>query len=65
MLRALPTSVVPLTAAEEGFASFDEATGQLSIPELEVGGQIAYRNLVLNLTDATALLFTLQSFEAQ
>ena len=65
VIKALPTSLVPKTAAEEGFSTFDESTGQLTIPALEVGGQIAFRNLVLSLTDAAQLLFTLQSFEAQ
>lgn len=63
IVKALPTSLIPKTAVEAGFSTFNEATGQLTIPELEVGGQIAYRNLILSLTDAAQLLFTLQSFE--
>ena len=62
IVRALPTSLIPKTTVEAGFSTFNEATGQLTIPELEVGGQVAYRNLILSLTDSAQLLFTLQSF---
>ena len=62
IVRALPTSLIPKTTVEAGFSTFNEPTGQLTIPELEVGGQVAYRNLILSLTDSAQLLFTLQSF---
>lgn len=63
VIRALAETVVSLPSVEAGYATFDEGTGQLVIPELEVDGTVAYRNLVLSLTDAEQLLFTLQSFE--
>ena len=49
--------------SEEDFATFDETTGQLLIPGLEIGGQIVYRNLLFLLTDAVNLLFRLESLE--
>ena len=49
--------------AEEDFATFDESTGQLLIPGLQIGGQIVYRNLLFLLTDAVNLLFSLESLE--
>ena len=45
-------------------ATFDAATGNLTIPELVVDGQVAYTNLVFQLTDSENLFFTLQSFSA-
>lgn len=63
VIRALPETVTTVASAESDFAIFNETTGQLVIPELDVDGVVAYRNLVLGLTDAAQLLFTLQSFE--
>ncbi|MCG8414589.1 MAG: peptidylprolyl isomerase [Pseudomonadales bacterium] len=63
VIRGRAETVVSLPTAEEGYSTFDDITGQLVIPELEVDGTVAYRNLVLSLTDADQLLFTLQSFE--
>ena len=63
IVKALVDSIDVLAASEADFATFDEATGQLVIPALEIGDQIAYRNLVFLLTDAASLLFTLQSIE--
>jgi len=63
IIRVLPESVTTLDVRAEDFATFDEATGQLLIPGLEIGGRIAYRNLVFLLTDAVSLLFSLQSLE--
>ncbi len=63
IVRALSESVTALDESAEDFATFDEATGQLLIPGLEIGGQIVYRNLVFLLTDAVNLLFSLQSLE--
>ena len=63
IVKALVDSINVLAASEADFATFDEATGQLVIPALEIGDQIAYRNLVFLLTDAASLLFTLQSIE--
>lgn len=56
-------SIVPLDTVETGFSIFDPAGGQLLIPELDVAGQVAFRNLLFNLSDAANLRFTLQSYE--
>lgn len=56
-------SIVPLNTVETGFSVFDPPSGQLLIPELDVGGQVAFRNLLFNLTDPANLRFTLQSYE--
>ena len=42
IVRALAESVIVLDESEEDFATFDESTGQLLIPGLEIGGQIVY-----------------------
>ena len=63
IVRVLPESVTILDERAEDFATFDEATGQLLIPGLEIGGRIVYHNLVFLLTDAVSLLFSLQSLE--
>jgi len=63
IVRVVPESVTTLDERAEDFATFNEATGQLLIPGLEIGGQIVYRNLVFLLTDAVNLLFSLQSLE--
>lgn len=63
VIRALAETAVALDSVRPDFATFNENTGQLLIPELEVEGTVAYRNLIFNLTDTAQLLFTLQSFE--
>lgn len=63
IIRGLAETVIALPSVEAGYATFDAASGQLTIPELEIDGSVAFRNLVLTLTDADQLLFTLQSFE--
>lgn len=63
IIRALAESVTALDESGEDFATFDETTGQLLIPGLEIGGQIVYRNLLFLLTDAVNLLFSLVSLE--
>lgn len=63
VIQALLNTVETLTNTVDKIATFDEATGQLVIPELEVDGAIAFRNLVFVLSDADQLLFTLVSFE--
>ena len=64
IVQAQPETVTSLTEAVEGMATFDAATGNLTIPELVVDGQVAYTNLVFQLTDSENLFFTLQSFSA-
>ena len=62
ILQVQPETVTVLPEAVENMAVFDANTNALTIPELEVGGSVLYTNLVLVLTDAENLLFTLQSF---
>ena len=62
IVQALPETVNSLTAPVEGMATFDAATGNLTIPELVIDGQVAYTNLVFLLTNVESLFFTLQSF---
>ena len=62
IVQAQPETVTSLTEAVEGMATFDAATGNLTLPELVVDGQVAYTNLVFQLTDSENLFFTLQSF---
>lgn len=57
------SSVQVLTATVDKIATFDATTGRLVLPELFVSGTAAFRNLNFILTDATQLLFTLESFE--
>lgn len=56
-------SIVPLNTVETGFSVFDPEGGQLLIPELAVGEDVVYRNLLFNLSDPANLRFTLQSYE--
>jgi len=64
ILQAQPETVSALSETVVGISTFDAASGQLTIPELVVNGQVLYTNLVLQLTDADNLFFTLQSFNA-
>ena len=43
--------------------SFDSATGRLTLPELEIDGAVALRNVVLVLSNGENLQFTLESFD--
>lgn len=63
VLRGLAETVVVLESAGSHFATFDAQTGQLVIPELEVEGSIAFRNLTFVVADVDQLLFRLESFE--
>jgi peptidyl-prolyl cis-trans isomerase A (cyclophilin A) len=63
VIQALAESVVILEGSVPGIASFNLATGNLTLPELSANGEVVFRNLVFLLTDAQNLLFTLQSFE--
>ncbi len=63
IIQVKPETIVPLEKVEAGFSVFSSQLGQLFIPELSVGGAIAYKNLLFNLTDAEQLQFTLISAE--
>lgn len=62
VVQAQPETVVALTETVEGIATFDATSGELTIPELVIAGEVAYTNLVFTLTNQDSLLFTLQSF---
>lgn len=61
IIQAQPETVVALTETVEGISTFDASTNNLTIPEIEISGQIAYRNVVFRLTDPENLFFTLIS----
>lgn len=63
VIRALPESVTPLSAGDVSFATFTAADGSLVIPQLYIGGELAFRNARFTLTDGAQSLFTLQSVE--
>ena len=63
VIQAIADSVESIGSAAEGYATFDAASGSLSLPELVINGVVAYRNLVFVLIDAEQLLFELNSFE--
>jgi len=62
-IRGLEQSLEEIFVKAEDFASYDSVTGRLLIPELFIDGVVAYRNLIFSLTDASQLLFQLESFE--
>ncbi len=61
VIQVVPESVAALSATVNGMATYDAASETLTIPELGVDGVVTYSNLVLKLTDANLLQFTLQS----
>lgn len=63
ILQALPSSVKILSAPVANMATFNGATGRVTIPEFVVGGQVAYRNVVLEVSNVEQLLFRLVSFQ--
>lgn len=62
VIQALPESVISLSETVDNMATFDTETGELYIPELSVGGDVAFRDVRFLLTDLDNFLFTLQSF---
>lgn len=63
ILQALPSSVKVLSAPVANMATFNSSSGRITIPEFIVNGAVAYRNVVLELSDAAALRFRLVSFD--
>ncbi|MDP1931345.1 MAG: peptidylprolyl isomerase [Gammaproteobacteria bacterium] len=68
LISETPNIVVKLDGASlfyldqtvPGMATFDSSTGRLTIPELRIDGEVAYRNVRFLLTDAQHLVFTLE-----
>ncbi|MEZ5490448.1 MAG: peptidylprolyl isomerase [Gammaproteobacteria bacterium] len=59
--RALPDSIVALDEWNRGMARFDFETGELFLPEIAVGDDVLFIDVVFTLTDPENLIFTLQS----
>lgn len=49
--------------APDGVAVFDAELGTLTLPEIEVAGAVALRNVVLRMSDPGTLQFSLESFD--
>ena len=66
VIRANTEGVIPLRDSFEGIAEYSSVDGHLRIPSLEVnlnGSVSVLTNVVLVLTDAATLSFTLVSFD--
>ncbi|MCP5345327.1 MAG: peptidylprolyl isomerase [Gammaproteobacteria bacterium] len=62
-IRALPDSIVALDSGNRGVTDFDVNTGELFLPEIAVGDDVPFVDVVFKLTDPENLIFTLQSLE--
>jgi hypothetical protein len=62
-IQAVLSSLEVLPESGDDFASFDSSTGRLFIPEIFVDGEVAFRNVILELTDASQVIFRLVSLE--
>lgn len=62
-IRALPDSMVDVDGGNRGVARFDFDTGELFLPEIAVGNDVPFVDVVFKLTDSENLIFTLQSLE--
>jgi hypothetical protein len=62
-IKAVIASLEVLPEAGDDFASFDSSTDRLFIPEIFVDGEVAFRNVIFELTDASQLIFHLVSLE--
>lgn len=63
VLQALPSSVSILSTTVANMAIFDGSTGRITIPEFIVNNEVAFRNVVLEVSNVEQLLFRLVSFE--
>lgn len=63
VLQALPSTLTILPTPVAKMAEFNGSNGRITIPEFIVNGEIAFRNVVLEVLDANLLLFRLVSFE--
>ena len=64
VIQAIESSVRVMTESTRDMATFNSADGRLILPELVIDGEVAFRNLVFQLTDGEQLLFSLESFES-
>lgn len=58
-----PARMFPLNDRVANMAVFDNASGQLTIPEIRVNGAVAWRNVRFQLTNTEQLIFTLTGLE--
>ncbi len=56
-------SVVDLQEPVPNMASYDANSGRLTLPSIGIDGEVRYRNVVFELSDATSSTFVLRSFE--
>jgi len=63
IIQVLTDTVTILDAKMPGMASFNESNGELLIPQLYIGSELAYQNVLFTLSNAEELQFTLLSFE--
>lgn len=62
-IRALPGSFVEVKDSDRGVAKFDFDTGELFLPEIALGNDVPFVDVVFKLTDPQNLIFTLQSLD--
>ena len=62
-MQAVVESAEFIDVAIDRMATFDSVTGGLVLPELEIDGEVAGRNLVFSLVDAGQLIFRLDSLD--
>jgi hypothetical protein len=62
-IRALPESFVEIDGRNRGVARFDFDTGELFLPEIALGNDVPFVDVVFKLTDLQNLIFTLQSLD--
>lgn len=63
VIKLDPASLFPLEAAVDNMATFNNNSGVLTIPEIQVNGQVAWRNVRFQLTNATSFEFTLTGLD--
>jgi len=63
LISARLESVVDLQQPVPNMASYDANSGRLTLPSIGIDGEIRYRNVVFELSEATTATFMLRSFE--
>lgn len=63
VIKALPSSLGVLSAPVANMATFDGSTGRVTIPEFIVNGEVAFRNVVFEVSNVEQLLFRLVSVQ--
>ena len=63
LISARLESVVDLQEPVPNMASYNANSGRLTLPSIGIDGEVRYRNVVFELSDATSATFVLRSFE--